>query len=146
MKVSAIIVAAGRGARAGAGTPKQFRSLRRRATYRRSLRLFAAHPAIDAVQQSSIWTSPTSFKRRRAASAKSSPAVAGGATRQQSVLAGLEAVERDKPDLVLIHDAARPLASPALLDRAINAAAATGAAIPALPFPIRSNASTPWGM
>ena len=49
------------------------------------------------------------------------------------MLAGLEAVAALKPELVLVHDAARPLASPALVDRALAAAAASGAAIPALP-------------
>jgi 2-C-methyl-D-erythritol 4-phosphate cytidylyltransferase / 2-C-methyl-D-erythritol 2,4-cyclodiphosphate synthase len=133
MKVSAIVVAAGRGARAGAGTPKQFRSLGGKPLIHRSLRLFAAHPAIDAVQAVIDLDFTDAFQEAASGLSKISPAVAGGATRQQSVLAGLEAVDRDKPDLVLIHDAARPFASPALLDRAINAAAATGAAIPALP-------------
>jgi 2-C-methyl-D-erythritol 4-phosphate cytidylyltransferase/2-C-methyl-D-erythritol 2,4-cyclodiphosphate synthase len=59
--------------------------------------------------------------------------VPGGATRQASVRAGLEALAHDKPDVVLIHDAARPFASRALIGRAIEAAAAHGAAIPAAP-------------
>jgi 2-C-methyl-D-erythritol 4-phosphate cytidylyltransferase/2-C-methyl-D-erythritol 2,4-cyclodiphosphate synthase len=60
-------------------------------------------------------------------------AVFGGATRQASVLVGLAAIEPIAPQLVLVHDAARPFASGALIDRAIDAGAATGAAIPALP-------------
>jgi 2-C-methyl-D-erythritol 4-phosphate cytidylyltransferase / 2-C-methyl-D-erythritol 2,4-cyclodiphosphate synthase len=60
-----------------------------------------------------------------------SPA-AGGATRQASVHAGLEALSSQKPDVVLIHDAARPFVSAALISRAIDAASATGAAIPAI--------------
>jgi 2-C-methyl-D-erythritol 4-phosphate cytidylyltransferase/2-C-methyl-D-erythritol 2,4-cyclodiphosphate synthase len=64
---------------------------------------------------------------------KIDPPVHGGTTRQQSVRAGLEAIEPAKPDLVLIHDAARPLASSLLLTRAIESAAKNGAAIPALP-------------
>jgi 2-C-methyl-D-erythritol 4-phosphate cytidylyltransferase/2-C-methyl-D-erythritol 2,4-cyclodiphosphate synthase len=59
--------------------------------------------------------------------------VSGGATRQASVLAGLEAFAAAAPDFVLIHDAARPFASPALLARGFEAARASGAAIPALP-------------
>jgi 2-C-methyl-D-erythritol 4-phosphate cytidylyltransferase/2-C-methyl-D-erythritol 2,4-cyclodiphosphate synthase len=59
--------------------------------------------------------------------------VFGGATRQASVLAGLEALAPAGPDFVLIHDAARPFASPALLARGFEAARANGAAIPALP-------------
>jgi 2-C-methyl-D-erythritol 4-phosphate cytidylyltransferase/2-C-methyl-D-erythritol 2,4-cyclodiphosphate synthase len=59
--------------------------------------------------------------------------VLGGATRQASVRAGLEALRPHAPDLVLVHDAARPFASPALIARGIAAARACGAAIPALP-------------
>jgi 2-C-methyl-D-erythritol 4-phosphate cytidylyltransferase/2-C-methyl-D-erythritol 2,4-cyclodiphosphate synthase len=60
------------------------------------------------------------------------PPVAGGETRQASVLAGLTALEVRKPDQVLIHDAARPFATPDLIERAILAARTTGAGIPAL--------------
>jgi 2-C-methyl-D-erythritol 4-phosphate cytidylyltransferase/2-C-methyl-D-erythritol 2,4-cyclodiphosphate synthase len=56
----------------------------------------------------------------------------GGATRQESVRAGLEAIAAEKPDIVLIHDAARPFVSQALISRAIDAVARTGAAIPAV--------------
>jgi 2-C-methyl-D-erythritol 4-phosphate cytidylyltransferase/2-C-methyl-D-erythritol 2,4-cyclodiphosphate synthase len=59
--------------------------------------------------------------------------VFGGATRQGSVRAGLEALASHKPDIVLIHDAARPFASAGLVERAIAAAERSGAAIPALP-------------
>ncbi len=62
-----------------------------------------------------------------------SPPVFGGATRQASVRAGLEALAARKPDIVLVHDAARPFASAQLIARAIAAAEATGAAVPALP-------------
>jgi 2-C-methyl-D-erythritol 4-phosphate cytidylyltransferase/2-C-methyl-D-erythritol 2,4-cyclodiphosphate synthase len=58
------------------------------------------------------------------------PPVPGGATRQASVCAGLRALATLKPDIVLIHDAARPFVSRAVISRAIDAAGATGAAIP----------------
>jgi 2-C-methyl-D-erythritol 4-phosphate cytidylyltransferase/2-C-methyl-D-erythritol 2,4-cyclodiphosphate synthase len=60
------------------------------------------------------------------------PPVFGGSTRQESVLAGLMALEVAEPDYVLIHDAARAFATPALIGRAIEAGRASGAAIPAL--------------
>ena len=60
-------------------------------------------------------------------------AVAGGETRQASVLAGLIAIEPVGPEIVLVHDAARPFASRELVDRALAAVKATGAAVPALP-------------
>jgi 2-C-methyl-D-erythritol 4-phosphate cytidylyltransferase/2-C-methyl-D-erythritol 2,4-cyclodiphosphate synthase len=56
--------------------------------------------------------------------------VFGGATRQDSVHAGLQALRPQNPNLVLVHDAARPFASPALIARAIAAAAANHAAVP----------------
>src|SRR5205085_8660492 len=59
--------------------------------------------------------------------------VSGAATRQGSVRAGLEALQRSAPQIVLVHDAARPFVSDALVSRAIAAAGAHGAAIPALP-------------
>lgn len=134
MQVSAIIVAAGRGARAGTGKPKQFRSLGGETVIRRSLRLFAAHAGVHAIQAVIDPDFAEDFHAASNALEKMRPAVSGGATRQQSVRAGLEAVEPDKPDLVLIHDAARPLASAALVTRAIEAAIASGAAIPGLPL------------
>src|SRR5262249_854125 len=57
----------------------------------------------------------------------------GGATRQASVLAGLEALARHKPDIVLIHDAARPFVTAGVISRAIDAARRTGAAVPRVP-------------
>ncbi len=58
--------------------------------------------------------------------------VFGGASRQASVRAGLEALASRNPEIVLVHDAARPFASSGLVSRAIAAAAASGAAVPAL--------------
>jgi 2-C-methyl-D-erythritol 4-phosphate cytidylyltransferase/2-C-methyl-D-erythritol 2,4-cyclodiphosphate synthase len=60
------------------------------------------------------------------------PPVPGGATRQASVCAGLRALKEVAPDIVLIHDAARPFVSAAVIARAIEAAAKTGAAIPTI--------------
>jgi 2-C-methyl-D-erythritol 4-phosphate cytidylyltransferase/2-C-methyl-D-erythritol 2,4-cyclodiphosphate synthase len=59
--------------------------------------------------------------------------VNGGATRQASVHAGLEALAGHKPDVVLIHDAARPFVPAALISRAIDAPSLTGAAVPVIP-------------
>ena len=134
MRVAAIILAAGRGERAGGGLPKQFRPLGGEPVLRRSLRLFAAHAGIDAVQPV---VDPAFAAEYRAASAgleKILAPVAGGATRQSSVRAGLQALARAAPEFILVHDAARPLASSALLDRALTAVTSTGAAIPALPL------------
>src|SRR5204863_8235 len=53
--------------------------------------------------------------------------------RQASVHAGLEALAAEKPDIVLIHDAARPFVTPAVISRSIDAAGRTGAAVPVIP-------------
>ncbi len=67
------------------------------------------------------------------AALKHEPPANGGATRQDSVRAGLEALASHQPDIVLIHDAARPFVTAALIARAIDAADRTGAAVPAIP-------------
>jgi len=69
----------------------------------------------------------------KAGAAMGPPAI-GGVTRQQSVLAGLEAIAAKQPDIVLIHDAARPFPSAALVRGAVEAAAAHGAAAPGTPL------------
>jgi 2-C-methyl-D-erythritol 4-phosphate cytidylyltransferase / 2-C-methyl-D-erythritol 2,4-cyclodiphosphate synthase len=130
MQNAAIIVAAGRGERSGG--PKQYRALAGEPVLRRVLRLFAAHPGIDAVQPV-IHPADEAEYRVAAAGIDCLPPVPGGATRQASVRAGLEALSRKSPQVVLVHDAARPLASSALLDRALAAARESGAAIPVLP-------------
>jgi len=132
MRVAAIVLAAGSGSRAGIGAPKQFRTIGGEAVLRRSLRLFAAHPRVAAVQPVIDPDHESAFSQAAAKLPKLKKFVAGGATRQASVLAGLEAMSADAPGIVLIHDAARPFATTALLDRAIDAATEHGAATPAL--------------
>lgn len=134
MRVAAIVVAAGRGQRAGSGPPKQYRLLGGEPVLRRSLRLFAAHPAIEAIQTVINPNDAADYRTASAGLDKLSLPVAGGATRQSSVRAGLTAFERAAPEIVLIHDAARPLATPALVDRALAAVQSAGAAVPALPL------------
>jgi 2-C-methyl-D-erythritol 4-phosphate cytidylyltransferase/2-C-methyl-D-erythritol 2,4-cyclodiphosphate synthase len=134
MRVSAIVLAAGRGQRAGGEVPKQFRAFGGEPALRRSLRLFASHPAVTNVQAVVDPAFTERFREAAEGLPKLAPPVAGGATRQSSVHAGLQALNREVPDLVLIHDSARPLASSALVDQAIESARATGAAIPALPL------------
>jgi 2-C-methyl-D-erythritol 4-phosphate cytidylyltransferase/2-C-methyl-D-erythritol 2,4-cyclodiphosphate synthase len=99
---------------------------------RRALSMFVEHGEVTHVQPV---IRPEDLQNYRMAAAELDVLlpVFGGATRQRSVRAGLEALADRKPDIVLIHDAARPFASAALVSRAIAAAAKTGAAIPALP-------------
>ncbi|MDP2410536.1 MAG: bifunctional 2-C-methyl-D-erythritol 4-phosphate cytidylyltransferase/2-C-methyl-D-erythritol 2,4-cyclodiphosphate synthase [Pseudolabrys sp.] len=131
-EVAAVVVAAGRGTRAGGDLPKQFRQIGGETLLRRSLAMFADHDSVGAVQPV-INADDGDLFRESARHIVTLAPTFGGATRQASVRAGLEALLPHKPDIVLIHDAARPFASPALITRAIEAAAQSGAAIPALP-------------
>ncbi len=131
-KVAAVIVAAGRGTRAGASdVPKQFRQVGGQIMLRRTLALFADAAGCELVQ-AVIHADDGDLYRTAAAGFDLLPPVTGGATRQASVHAGLEALAAHAPGTVLIHDAARPFASAALISRAIAASQETGAAIPGL--------------
>jgi 2-C-methyl-D-erythritol 4-phosphate cytidylyltransferase/2-C-methyl-D-erythritol 2,4-cyclodiphosphate synthase len=129
--VAAVVVAGGRGTRAGGQIPKQYRQLAGEPVIRSSLALFAWHGEVHLVQPVIHPDDVVSFEAA-AKGLKLLPPVFGGATRQASVRAGLEALSARKPDIVLVHDAARPFCSTALVSRAIAASAATGAAIPGL--------------
>lgn len=137
--VAAIIVAAGRGTRARPhALPKQYRSLAGRPLVAHSLEATLRHPAIAKVlcvihpDDQAIYDE---IARALDHDGKLLPAGFGGATRQASVHAGLEALAGHMgraPDIVLVHDAARPFLSPQLIDRAIAAAELYGAAVPGL--------------
>jgi len=131
-RTAAIIVAAGRGLRAGAGGPKQYRSIAGRTVISRAMEPFCTHPGIFAVQPV-LNPDDLAMFNQAVGEFRYQPPANGGATRQASVHAGLEALASDAPDIVLIHDAARPFVTPALISRAIEAADRTGAAVPAIP-------------
>lgn len=128
--VAAVVVAGGRGIRAGGNLPKQYRSLGGSPVLRQTLSIFMRHAEIDLVQPV-IHRDDEDLYRQSAAGLDLLAPTFGGATRQGSVRAGLEALEPHRPAVVLVHDAARPFASAALVSRAI-AAASAGAAIPGL--------------
>ena len=131
-QVAAVVVAAGQGLRAGGEIPKQFRRIAGETLLERALSAFAEAPDVTFVQPV-IRPDDVDLVRRLTGGMNVLEPVAGGATRQASVRAGLEALVACTPDIVLIHDAARPFASASLITRAIAAAEKTGAAIPALP-------------
>ncbi|MET0531407.1 MAG: 2-C-methyl-D-erythritol 4-phosphate cytidylyltransferase, partial [Microvirga sp.] len=136
MSVVALIVAAGRGSRAGEGVPKQYRSLNGQTVLKRTLDCFLAHPRVDYVI-AVIHPDDEALYSKAIGSADSDPqllpAAYGGKTRQDSVRNGLEALSDVKANLVLVHDAARPFVNAELIDRAIDAATAWGAAVPGIP-------------
>jgi 2-C-methyl-D-erythritol 4-phosphate cytidylyltransferase / 2-C-methyl-D-erythritol 2,4-cyclodiphosphate synthase len=130
--VAAVVVAAGQGIRAGGVVPKQFRHIGGQTMLRRTLGGLLAEPRIGPIQPV-IRMDDRALFEEAATGLTLRPPVPGGATRQGSVRAGLEALEPLFPDIVLVHDAARPFASAALIARAIDAAMRTGAAIPGVP-------------
>ncbi len=138
MAVVALVVAAGRGSRAGGGLPKQYRMLEGAPVLTRTLRALGAHPAISAIL---VVIHPDDRQEYDAAIAlladedrkRLLPSVAGDKSRQGSVRAGLEALDGHPDDLVLVHDAARPFVTHRLLDEAISCARESGAAIPGIP-------------
>jgi 2-C-methyl-D-erythritol 4-phosphate cytidylyltransferase/2-C-methyl-D-erythritol 2,4-cyclodiphosphate synthase len=130
--IAAVVLAAGRGLRAGRDQPKQYRPVGGGPMIRKSLVMLLEHPNVGIVQPVIHREDVARFEAATAGLELIEP-VFGGATRQASVRAGLEALAAQKPDIVLIHDAARPFASAGLVSRAIDAATKSGAAIPALP-------------
>ena len=130
--VAAVVVAAGRGVRASGDLPKQYRQIAGEPVIRPTLARFLAHPEIGAVQPVIHPRDEEVFRASTAGLQKLLPPAWGGATRQASVRAGLEALAAAAPQFVLIHDAARPFLSEALIARAIAAARQHRAAIPAV--------------
>jgi 2-C-methyl-D-erythritol 4-phosphate cytidylyltransferase/2-C-methyl-D-erythritol 2,4-cyclodiphosphate synthase len=131
-RTAAIIVAAGRGLRAGTGGPKQYRSIGGKTVLSRAMEPFCTHPDVFTVQPVRNPDDADIFDQAVCHLKYQTP-VSGGATRQASVRAGLEALASQSPDIVLIHDAARAFVTDKVISRAIDAALITGAAIPVVP-------------
>ena len=111
---------------------------------RTTLASLAAHPEVTWVQPV-IHTDDLALFREATGGMNVRRPVFGGAMRQDSVYAGLEALAAHSPELVLVHDAARPFASAGLIGRAIAAAKIGGAAIPAIPIPDAIKTVSPKG-
>ena len=137
VSAAALIVAAGRGHRVGGPLPKQYRQLAGRAVLSHSVQRFATHPGIDRVRvvinpaDRPLYDEAVRDSGGAADGALLAP-VAGGETRQDSVRNGLESLADAPPDLVLIHDGARPLVSAAVIDDALDALEGHDGSLPAL--------------
>lgn len=134
-QIAALIVAAGQGARAGASgaRPKQFLPIGGFPMLFHTLRPFLDHDAVATVQVVIGEGHDRLYADAVPPHAKLRPPVTGGATRQASVRAGLAALSEMAPTHVLIHDGARPFATPGVIDRVVAALAAFDAVLPALP-------------
>ncbi len=128
----ALVVAGGRGTRLGIDVPKQYLPLGGRAVLRHSIETFLSHPAVDDVQVVIHANDRPHYEAAVAGLTLPAP-VTGGATRQASVLAGLEGLVAMNPGRVLIHDAARPFVDCRVIDRALALLAENAGAIAALP-------------
>lgn len=130
MRIDALILAAGSGTRFGGELPKQFLPLAGMPILARSVAAFAAHRRVRRL----VVVGDRLAIRQHCPTVAALPVVAGGATRQASARAGLEALAEDAPDAVLIHDAARPLVPERVIDAVCDALAeGAEAVIPALP-------------
>jgi 2-C-methyl-D-erythritol 4-phosphate cytidylyltransferase / 2-C-methyl-D-erythritol 2,4-cyclodiphosphate synthase len=132
MSTAAIIVAAGRGSRAGGDIPKQYQLLAGQTVLSRTINAFVASPAISEII---LVINPEDMTHLDATvTLPSRPLVRlvnGGETRDASVQAGLEAVSATC-DKVLIHDGARPLVSEGIINRVLDALETSDGAAPAL--------------
>jgi len=129
----ALVVAAGSGSRAGGEAPKQYRTIGGRAVLACAADALH-HPRIDRIQV--VIGSGQESDYAKAMGDRPLPApITGGATRQQSVRRGLEALAAGGgPSRVLIHDAARPFLPVAVIDRLLGALDDASAAVPVLPL------------
>jgi len=127
----ALVVAAGRGIRAGGGMPKQYRRLADRPVLAHCLGAFAQHRGIDAIRVV-IHPDDRSLYDEATHGLDLPEPAPGGTTRQESVRLGLESVASLAPRRVLIHDAARPFVDAATITRVIDALAHAPGAVPAL--------------
>jgi 2-C-methyl-D-erythritol 4-phosphate cytidylyltransferase len=135
MITAALIPAAGRGQRMGLEIEKQFLQLRGKPLLAYTLAQFEATPTIDRI----VLIVPAGrelFCYQEiivpAGLRKVTHVVAGGETRQRSVMAGFRCLDQDV-DVVVIHDGARPFVTPSLIQAAIDAASAGGSAVAAVP-------------
>jgi len=132
MRIVAVLMAAGRGTRFGAEKPKQVLPLLGKPVLRHAAEALLREGGVAAIQ-------PVSAPGEEAALAALLeglpilPPVAGGDTRQDSVRRGLEALAADPPDIVLVHDAARPVVPPGTVAALVAALGGVPGAIPALP-------------
>jgi 2-C-methyl-D-erythritol 4-phosphate cytidylyltransferase / 2-C-methyl-D-erythritol 2,4-cyclodiphosphate synthase len=132
MSAAAVIVAAGAGLRAGGERPKQYQAIGGKPVLRHTVEAFLGHPGIAHVQVVIGEDHETLYEEAVGDLHLPRP-VTGGATRQVSVARGLEALRVTGPDLVLIHDGARPFVGASVISHVIAHLDRHAAVIPALP-------------
>lgn len=131
MTIGVVIAAAGRGSRLGEARPKALLTLGGQSLLERAVRAFLDRPDVGPIV--AAVPDPLEAAAVLGAASRRVRLVPGGATRQASVRAALGFLSG--VDLVLVHDAARPLVPKALIDAVAAAAGRSGAAAPGLPIP-----------
>lgn len=129
MSVTALIVAAGKGERAGGGLPKQYRLLAGRPVLRWAVESLARHPSVQAVRVV-IGSGQQELANAALDGIAVGELIEGGAERADSVRAGLAVIDADA---VLVHDAARPFCPGSVLDRLVASLEFHEGAAPVLP-------------
>ena len=132
VKCVALVVAAGRGRRFGGDVPKQYLDLAGRPVLRHSLAAYATNPQVDAIRTVIHPDDRQLFDAAAAGLGVLDP-VDGGNSRQDSVRLGLESIAGLSPDIVLIHDGARPFIDAGTIGRVIAALERHSGVIPAVP-------------
>ena len=127
MTVAALIVAAGRGSRAGGAEPKQWQHIAGKPVIEHTLERFARHPRIDRIMVVLHQDDMDLLK------STDCEITQGGASRDASVRNGLDALATNPPEQVLIHDVARPALGDDVIERVLDALVTHPAAAPALP-------------
>ena len=131
-RVIAIIAAAGRGKRLGSSLPKQFLKVRGRTILEMSVEAFEQNKYVDEIFVAANADYCELTEKLCRGFSKLKKIVAGGAERQDSVRAALDCL-RGENGIVLVHDAARPFVSEAVINAVIEGTADFGAAIPTVP-------------
>ncbi len=135
MKLACVIVAAGQGIRAAGENPKQYQRLAGKPVLARTIEAMLATTSIEAVlcviaaEHRAMYDEAVQHLRDD----RLLPPAFGGATRQQSVHNGLVSLQSRAPENVLIHDAARPLVSAAVVARVVRGLERAVAVMPAIP-------------
>jgi 2-C-methyl-D-erythritol 4-phosphate cytidylyltransferase len=132
MQALAILVAAGRGERMGAGRPKAFRDLAGEPLLLKAAQVFDRTPSVEGIVAVVPSDEVEAARDLLAPLRKLRAVVAGGSRRQDSVLEGLKQAPEGYDGVVLVHDAARPFVDVPLVEAVLRAAAESGAALPVL--------------
>ena len=134
MHLAAILLAAGRGERLKSRLPKLLLKIKHQPVIIYSLKALSLHPDVrDIIVVASVKTRPALIKKiRQYRISKVRRVILGGRRRQDSVFAGLKALDTHA-DFVLVHDAARPFINKKIISRVIKQAKQSGAAIAGVP-------------